>query len=58
MTEFDRLIAETANEMDASTIDVNETCQKTLQDYQCMDTIDPSGTGGGGPLRMIAWDQA
>lgn len=58
MSEFDQLIADVASEMKASTIDVNEKCQKTLRDYQCLDTIDPSGVGGGLPLRMIAWDQA
>lgn len=56
MSEFDELIACVASEVQYSK-EIDESCQKTLRDYQCLDTVDPGG-GGNGPLKMIAWDRS
>jgi hypothetical protein len=57
MSEFDELIACVANEVQHSK-EIDESCRKTLKDYQCLDTIDPGGGGGSGSLKMIAWDRS
>lgn len=56
MSEFDEIIACVATEVQSS-IEITESCKKTLKDYQCLDTLDP-GCGGSGPLKMIAWDRS
>jgi hypothetical protein len=56
MSEFDELIVCVASEVQHSKA-IDESCRKTLRDYQCLDTIDPGGCGSG-PLKMIAWDRS
>lgn len=51
MSEFDLLIAEVANDLNQESVE--ESCQQTLRDYQCINDLEP----GGHPLRMIAWDR-
>lgn len=55
MSEFDEIIACVVNEVQHLR-EIDESCRKTLKDYQCLDTIDPEGSTT--RLRMIAWDRS
>lgn len=55
MSEFDKLIDLVANEVQ-DLKEVNESCQKTLKNYQCINSQDAGGNSG--PLKMIAWDRS
>ena len=54
MSDFDQLIAKVASQMSRDSKEMQEICEKTLEDYQILETLD---VGGAGPLRMIAWDR-
>ena len=56
MSKFDELIASIAHEMQCTGI-VDESCQKTLDDYQFLSTTVGDATGDGPKLNMIAWDR-
>lgn len=52
--DLDQLIATISNQVSHELKDIHETCQKILEDYQSLETIED---GSGYPLRMIAWDR-
>jgi len=57
MSDIEQLITKVAAQNTRDPLEVQDICQKTIEDYQCLETMDEGGGGGTMPLRMIAWDR-